>query len=103
MLRCTQDLFIPQGFIFFLTIGCGVVNTLCFILTKSPKQVAKTSSLNSSCLELQERLQTRGVFVYLVFPIIASNQWIKEAENFVNFLLVYYFQGDFVSFLGFYL
>jgi hypothetical protein len=59
--------------------------------------------LNSSCIELQERLQTRGVLVDLVFPIIAFKQRIKEAENLVNFLLVYYFQDDFVSFLGFYL
>lgn len=58
--------------------------------------------LNSSFIELQERLQTRGVLVDLVFPIIAFKQRIKEAENLVNFL-VFYFQDDFVLFLGFYL
>ena len=48
--------------------------------------------LNSSFTEMQERLQTRGVLVDLVFPIIAFKQRIKEAENLVNFL-VFLFSG----------
>lgn len=56
--------------------------------------------LSSSFIELQERLQARGVLVDLVFPIIAFKQRIKEAENLVNFLICC-FQDDFGSFLAF--
>ena len=47
MLRCTQDLFIPRGFIFVLTIACGVVNTLCLYWSKIQSKLPK--HLNCEC------------------------------------------------------
>jgi hypothetical protein len=58
MWRFTRDLFIPQGFIFFLTIGGRVVNTLCFALTNK---------------------SNRGTKIYLMWIVL----W-KCTLNFVN-------------------